>query len=217
MEVVMGLYTLKFPYRKILSPLAGKMKNWDPDVISYAAVPVALFTAVCIYFSPEKNSLLILVVILTFLRMTLNTIDGVIAIAQGKTGLTGEIVNALPDRYSDIFVMLAIAFSAYCRGSIGAAAAVCVLLVSYTGMLGKAVGVNWQHQGPLGKVERLLLIIAASFLQFIFTLKGYKSFTFLSFNTSVFELLMIYFIFASQITVFNRLKGMLKEIKQKEK
>jgi phosphatidylglycerophosphate synthase len=148
--------------------------------------------------------------------MTLNTIDGVIAIEQGKTSLAGEIVNALPDRYSDIFVMLAIAFSSYCRTSVGAIAAICVLLVSYTGMLGKAIGVNWQHQGPLGKVERLILIMIAAFLQFIFTLKGYKNFTFFSFDTSIFELLTVYFIISSQITVFNRLKGMYKEIKEKE-
>ncbi|MGE5197633.1 MAG: hypothetical protein ACM3IL_03905 [Deltaproteobacteria bacterium] len=192
------------------------MKDVNPDILSYAAVVVALFTGICIYFSPENNILLLLVVILTFLRMTLNTIDGVIAINQGKTSLTGEIVNALPDRYSDIFVMLAIAFSGYCRIYIGAAAAICVLLVSYTGMLGKAIGVNWQHDGPLGKVERLILIMIASFAQFVFTAKGNLYFTIFSFETSIFEVLMIYFIVSSQITVFNRLKGMLKEIKEKE-
>jgi archaetidylinositol phosphate synthase len=210
----MGLYTLKFPYRKILEPLAKKMKDVNPDILSYAALPVALFTGICIYLSPEKNSFLLLVIILTFLRMTLNTIDGVIAIEQKRTGLAGEIVNALPDRYSDIFVMLGIAFSSYCRIYIGAIAAICVLLVSYTGMLGKAIGVNWQHHGPLGKVERLILIMGVAFLQFIFTLKGYKNFSIFSFNTSIFELLMIYFILSSQMTVFNRLKGMLKEIKE---
>ncbi len=212
----MGLYTLKFPYRKILAPLAKRMKDINPDILSYAAVPVALLTGICIYFSPEYNILLIAAIILTFLRMTLNTIDGVIAIEQGKTGLTGEIVNALPDRYSDIFVMLAIAFSGYCRNFIGATAAISVLLVSYTGMLGKAIGVNWQHQGPLGKVERLILIMIAAFLQFIFNAQGRLDFTFLSFRTSIFELLMIYFIISSQITVLNRLRGMLKEIKEKE-
>ena len=45
----MGLYTLKFPYRKILEPLAKKMKDVNPDILSYAALPVALFTGICIY------------------------------------------------------------------------------------------------------------------------------------------------------------------------
>ncbi len=210
----MGLYTLKFPYRRILTPLAKQMKNVNPDILSYAAVPVALLIGICVYFSADNNLLLILVIILTFIRMTLNTLDGIIAMEQGKTSLAGEIVNALPDRYSDIFLMLAIAFSSYCRSYIGATAAICVLLVSYTGMMGKAIGVNWQHQGPLGKVERLILIMIAAFLQFIFTIKGHKNFALFSFNTSIFELLMVYFIISSQVTVFNRLKGMLKEIKE---
>lgn len=211
----MDLYVLKFPYRKILEPLAKQMKDTNPDMLSYIAVLVSFLTGICIYFSTENSPLLLLVIVLTFLRMTLNTLDGVIAIAQKKSTPVGEIVNALPDRYSDIFVMLAIAFSAYCRTFIGVTAAISVLLVSYTGMLGKAIGVNWQHQGPLGKVERLILIMLVALFQFIFTASGHKTFIFFSYRTSIFELLMFYFIIGSQLTVFNRLRGMLREIKEK--
>jgi len=212
----MGLYTWKFPYRKILLPLAKRLKWVNPDILSYLAVVVAFLTGICFYFAYSKNWLLLWAIGLTFLRMTLNTIDGVIAIERGKLRLKGEIVNALPDRYSDIFVMLGIAFSPYCCIHIGTIAAISVLLVSYTGMLGKAVGVNWQHHGPLGKVERLILMMIASFVQYILTARGLKYFTFFSYRTTPLELLMFLFIVGAQITIFNRVRGMLKEIREKE-
>ena len=100
----MDLYLLKFPYRKILMPIAKKMVFVDPDLLGYLATGVALLTGFCYFLAPEKPVLLLISVVLTLFRMTLNTIDGVIAIERGNLRLKGEIVNALPDRYSDIFV-----------------------------------------------------------------------------------------------------------------
>ena len=67
--------------------------------------------------------------------MTLNTIDGVIAIERGNLRLKGEIVNALPDRYSDIFVLIGIALSPMCTPLLGMLGMASMFLVSYTGML----------------------------------------------------------------------------------
>jgi len=196
-------------------PLAKVLKGVNPDMLSYLAVIVALFTGICFYYAVCNPILLLLAVFLTFLRMTLNTLDGIIAIERGNLRLEGEIVNALPDRYSDILVMLGIAFSYYCNIYIGTIAAISVLLVSYSGMLGKAIGVSWQHDGPLGKVERLILIMIASILQFVLALKGSDYITVFSFRVTIMEVLMIWFIIASQITIFNRVKGAVKEIRGK--
>lgn len=210
----MGLYVWKFPFRKILMPLAKALKDVNPDILSYLAVVVALVTGFCFYFSGYNSSLLIVAIILTFLRMTLNTLDGVIAIEKGNLRLEGEIVNALPDRYSDIFVMLGIAFSSYCNIYLGTIAAISVILVSYSGMLGKAIGVSWQHQGPLGKVERLILIMVAALLQYILTAKGIQTVKISFFKFTVIEFLMLWFIFGAQITVFNRVRAALREIRR---
>jgi archaetidylinositol phosphate synthase len=210
----MGLYVWKFPFRKILTPLAKALKNVHPDAISYVAVIVAFFTGMSFYFSGSFRWLLLLAAGLIFLRMILNTLDGVMAIARGNLRPEGEIVNALPDRYSDIFLMLGITFSAYCNVYIGALATISVLLVSYAGMLGKAIGVDWQHQGPLGKVERLLLLIIASLGQYFSGAGRIRLYAW--FEITWIELCLLWFILAAQITVFNRVKGMLKEIKEKD-
>jgi archaetidylinositol phosphate synthase len=205
----MNLYLLKFPYRKILLPLAKKMKSVNPDVLSYLATVVAFVTMFCYLFADKIPSLLLLSILLTFVRMTLNTIDGVIAIERGNLRAKGEIINALPDRYSDIFILMGIAL--VCPHIwLGMAGMASVFLVSYTGMLSKAVAINWQHHGPCGKVERLILIMVFSLLEYL-RLKG----SIVSIGTlTYFEGLMILFIVLGQWTVLRRLCAQLKECRK---
>jgi archaetidylinositol phosphate synthase len=215
LELTVDLYLLKFPYRKILTPLAKKLRWLDPDIVSYAAVVVAAGTGWCFYKAAESPNLLLIAIFLTLLRMTLNTIDGVMAIQRGKHTLTGEIVNALPDRYSDIFVVGGIALSSLCRDWLGLVALATVFLVSYTGMLGKAIGVAWQHQGPMGKVERLITIMVFALFQF-FLLPEPQFVTIAGITVTPMEMAMGLFVVLGQYSVLRRLKGQIREINHKE-
>lgn len=206
----MALYLLKYPYRKILLPLAKKMLFIDPDILGYLATFIAFITGFCYFFAPNRPVLLLISIVLTLFRMTLNTIDGVIAIERGNLRLKGEIVNALPDRYSDIFILIGLAMSPVCNNFLGILGLSSMFLVSYTGMLSKAIGASWQHHGPLGKVERLIFVMIFSILEYLSLtgkISGY-------FSLSYFDLLMIVFIVLGQITVFNRLKAQLKECRK---
>ena len=209
----MDLYLLKFPYRKILLPLAKKLTGVDPDILGYAASAAALLTGACYIYAVKEPFLLIAAVLLTLLRMTLNTIDGVIAIEQKKDTLTGEIVNALPDRYSDIFLICGIALSAFCSPVIGILGLASVFLVSYTGMLGKAVGVEWQHHGPLGKVERLITVMACTIWQYSAIKSGDPAVSIAGFIVTPMEICMMLFIVLGQVTVLKRLLGQLRQIR----
>ncbi|HBG49152.1 MAG TPA: hypothetical protein DDW90_06560 [Cyanobacteria bacterium UBA9971] len=209
----MDMYLLKFPYRKILLPMAKKLKFIDPDIISYLATFAAFITMFCYLFADKNPVFLIWSIGLTFLRMTLNTIDGVIAIERGNLRLKGEIVNALPDRYSDIFIMTGIALSPFCSPVWGVIGFGSMFLVSYTGMLGKALGVEWQHHGPLGKVERLIMIMIFALLQYLNINNIIPSLNIYGFAPTYFEACMIIFLVLGQITVFNRLNGQLRQIK----
>ena len=206
----MNLYVLKFPYRKILLPLAKKMKFINPDWLSYLATLVALGTMFCYLYAQNIPALLLLSILLTIVRMTLNTIDGVIAIERGNLRAKGEVVNALPDRYSDIFILMGIALSPMCTPWLGMAGMASVFLVSYTGMLSKAIAINWQHHGPLGKVERLILIMLFSLLQYLHLTGSIGGIGTLSY----FEWLMVLFIVLGQIAVLRRLCAQLKECRK---
>jgi archaetidylinositol phosphate synthase len=211
----MDLYLLKFPYRKILLPLAKKLHWLDPDIVSYTAVIATAGTGWCFYKAADSRILLIVAIVLILVRMTLNTIDGVMAIQRGKHSLTGEIVNALPDRYSDIFVVGGIALSPLCRTWVGLAALATMFLVSYTGMLGKAIGVNWQHQGPMGKVERMISWMVFALFQF-FLLPQRQGLTFGTVTITPMEMAMGLLVVLGQYTVLRRLWGQLREIRIKE-
>lgn len=203
----MGLYYLKFPFRKILLPLAKKLRWLNPDWLGYLATIVALGTMFCYLNAQDRPWLLLLSIALTLFRMTLNTIDGVIALERGNLRLRGQIVNALPDRYSDIFILLGIGLSPLCAPPWGMLGLASVFLVSYTGMLGKAIGGTWQIQGPLGKVERLVFIMVFSLLQYLQLTGDIDDI----YGWTYFECLMILFVVLSQVTVYNRLRGQLKE------
>lgn len=211
----MDMYLLKYPYRKILKPTALKLKWLHPDIVSYAAVIVAAGTGWCFYKANELPILLIVAIFLILLRMTLNTLDGIMAIERGNLSLKGEIVNALPDRYSDIFMMAGIILSPLCSPWLGITAICTVLLVSYTGMLGKALTVSWQHHGPMGKVERLIVIMIFALVQFV-VLPESQSVNWLGINATPMEWSMGFIVVFGQYTVIRRLNGQLREIRYKQ-
>ncbi len=212
----LALHTLKYPYRKMLDSLAEKIRWVHPDVISFIAFFVALCNGVVYYWSGVHPVLLIVAICLIILRMTLNTLDGVIALKIGRTSMIGEMVNALPDRYADIFILVGIALSSLCNVRIGLLASLTVLLVSYSGILGKALGVSWQHHGPLDKVDRLILIMIFSLIQFILIKTGHPRVAIFSLSGTALDICMILFIVLGQISVINRVRGMMKEIQSAE-
>ena len=207
---------MKFPYRRVLHPLGVRMRRVDPDILGYAATFTAVLSGICYMFARGNPGPLFMAVSLIFFRMTLNTLDGVIAIEKNKKTLLGDIVNVLPDRYSDVFLMAGIIFSPLCDYHIGVFAAASVFLVSFTGVLGEALGVGWQRQGPLGKVERLIMIILFSVFQYVklYTKSPYLSLA--GFYLTPMEVCMLLFIVLGQVTVYKRLKGMISLIKRKE-
>jgi len=167
-------------------------------------------------YAAKMPALLLLAITLTLVRMALNTLDGVIAIQRGRVSLKGEIVNALPDRYSDILLVGGIALSGLCGPVWGLVALASMLLVSYCGMLGKALGVQWQHHGPLGKVERLILIMVFSLIQFFHLRAGAAPWAIFGLSLTPLDCSMVLFVVLGQVTVFNRTRGMLRQIARLE-
>jgi len=216
-DKTLALHGLKYPYRNMLSSFADKIKFIHPDIISFAAFFETMAVGILFYFSGSRPILLIVNLFLIFLRMTLNTLDGLIALKIGRTTKKGELVNALPDRYADMFIMIGISLSSLCDIKIGLIASITVLLVSYSGMLGKALGVSWQSHGPLDKVDRLILILIATLAQFILIKMNRPELSILGFSFTVIEWCMLLFILLGQITVINRVLGMIKEINTVEK
>ena len=213
----MALHQLKYPYRKFILPLAKKISFINPDVFSWMAFAVTFITGYCFYAGNENPKLFLWIILLIFLRMTLNTLDGVVAIQRGDDSrIHGKIINALPDRYGDIFIVGGILLSPICNDFIGLLGLASMFLVSYAGMLGKALGVSWQGHGPLDKVERLVWLIIFAFLQYYGYVHNAPVLDFHGYHFSYLEICMLLFFVLGQITVLRRVGGIYKEAKLTE-
>ena len=213
----MALHQLKYPYREFINKTLKPLLWINPDVFSWLAFVITFITGYFFYAANENPTLFLWILLLIFLRMTFNTLDGVIAIKRGDDNkIHGKIINALPDRYGDLFVVGGILLSPICNDLIGLMGLGTMFLVSYSGMLGKALGVSWQGHGPLDKVERLFLLIIFSILQYVGYSKGEPTIQWLNYNLSYLEICMIIFFVFGQITVIRRVMAIYKEDKQKK-
>lgn len=210
----MALHQLKYPYRDLIRPIVKKMLFINPNFISFLAVITAFITGYCIYKGAENPVMFLYVILLIFVRMTLNTMDGVIAIERGiDNKICGKVMNALPDRYSDLFVLSGIALSPLVNDFLGLMGLCTVVLVSYCGMLGKALGVAWQGHGPLDKVERFFWLIILTIAQYRACVSGHPTVQIWGFDLSYLEILMIVFFVLGQITVLRRYLGIKHDVK----
>jgi len=213
----MALHQLKYPYRNILKPMAQKISFIHPDVFSWCAFVVTFATGYCFYAGYKNPSLFIVAAILIFVRMTLNTLDGVVAIERGDDAKThGKIINALPDRYGDLFVVGGILLSPIVNDLIGLMGLGTMFLVSYSGMLSKALGFPWQGHGPLDKVERLCWLIITAIAQWYGCTHNLTTLRVGDFNLSFLEICMLIFFVFGQITVLRRTFALVKEAKEQE-
>jgi phosphatidylglycerophosphate synthase len=85
-------------------------------------------------------------------------LDGMVALASGKASRSGEIVNELPDRISDIFIFIGVAHSGLCYALGGYWVAILALLTAYVGILGQAVGVQREFSGVMAKPWRMVTL-----------------------------------------------------------
>lgn len=213
----MALHQLKYPYRKFILPMAKKISFIHPDVFSWIAFVVTFITGYCFYYGYQNPKLYLYAILLIFIRMTLNTLDGVVAIQRGDDKkIHGKIINALPDRYGDLFVCGGVMLTPICNPFIGLMGLGTMFLVSYSGILGKALGVTWQGHGPLDKVERLFLFIIFAGLQYYGYSHNAPEVHLYKYDLSYLEICMLLFFVLGQITVLRRVGGIVKEAKEIE-
>jgi phosphatidylglycerophosphate synthase len=112
----------------------------------------------CFWQSSAAPALLIAAVAFCYLRLWLNMLDGMVALAAGKASRTGEIANELPDRISDVLIFAGVAHSGLCHPLLGYWVAIFALLVAYVGTLGQAVGVQREFSGWMAKPFRMVAL-----------------------------------------------------------
>jgi phosphatidylglycerophosphate synthase len=143
-----------------------------PDAVSYSSIVASAAAAVCFWQALNCLGLLLLAPLFCYLRLWLNMLDGMVALAAGKASWRGEVLNDLPDRLSDILIFVGVAHSGLCSPYIGYWAAIFSLLTAYVGLLGQAVGVGRQFGGMMSKPWRMVTLHIGAWITLALSSRG---------------------------------------------
>ncbi len=138
----------------------------SPDLLSILSL---LFAALAgLIFAIADPELLLLAGFLVAINAILDTVDGILARVIGTASRRGDFLDHVIDRYADMFIICGIIFGRYVRWEIGLLAIIGILLTSYMGTQAQAVGLGRIYGGIAGRADRLLLVIAAAVLTWLY-------------------------------------------------
>jgi len=210
----------------IISIIAQKLKNVNPNHLSWLSLLFALFAGIFFYLSKPENELinyyLYIAALFVFLNGLFDAIDGKVAkiskksskkgdfldhAISKKSSKKGDFLDHALDRYGDVMILCGLALSLWNRYPfIGIIAISGVLLTSYMGTQSQAIGYERNYSGLLGRADRLLLLMVAPLIQHI--LLYYKMG--IIFNFYILEWILIYFSIVGNITAIQRFYKTLK-------
>jgi phosphatidylglycerophosphate synthase len=150
-----------------------------PNQISVASVIFAAVGAWGFYQLPQSEGVafygsVLLALLGIQLRLICNLIDGLMAVEGGMKTPTGELFNDIPDRFSDLFLIVAAANCIpFSWGlSLGWLTAVLAILTAYIRVLGASLKQGHDFGGPMAKQHRMFalnLILVAAVIEKIST------------------------------------------------
>ncbi|MEA3487986.1 MAG: CDP-alcohol phosphatidyltransferase family protein [Euryarchaeota archaeon] len=172
----------------------------SPDSITILSLLSAILAGVFFFFSGtgpvQRNAFNLLLLpagIFVCVSSILDALDGIMARELGNASKRGDFLDHVIDRYADMLIVCGIIFGGYVSCKIGVIAVIGILFSSYMGTQAQAVGLKRIYGGLLGRADRLLIIIVATFLTMVYPYplpaSGMLSYTFLGWAMVIFALL----------------------------
>lgn len=187
-----------------LTPVAKRLINVNPNIISWIGLILAFFSGLLLYLSFDNHYLLIAGALVVIVSGYFDALDGKVAKLAEKTSAKGDYLDHVFDRYADVFMIGGVAVSAWCNPYIGMLALVGVLLTSYMGTQAQAVGAPRLYAGLLGRADRVVLSTLFPIIQLIMLHFGYGSFTVFGFELTWLEVMMLWFAVVGNLTAVQR-------------
>lgn len=196
---------------RVLSPMAMKFIDVNPDHISAAAILLAFIAGVLFYLSGQWIWLLLVASIVILISSFLDALDGKVAKLSGKANPRGDFLDHVLDRYADIFLMVGIIASGYCNWFLGLLGLTGVLMTSYLGTQTQAVGIERNYGGILGRADRLVMLILMPIVVWLlvvfWNITDLFTVPYLNLPLTLFDLMFIWFAFAGHFTAIQRGRG----------
>lgn len=158
------------PWAKALAAWLAKARV-VPDLISAASTAFAALGAAFLVISgvlpPGARWIALLGAAGCIqLRLLCNLLDGMVAVEYDRRSPTGAIWNELPDRFSDILLLVGAGYGVFgLMGDGGEAlgwlAAALAVLTAYIRELGRGLGLPADFSGPMAKPQRMAALTIA--------------------------------------------------------
>lgn len=198
-----GRRYLKTRGRPFIKQLAAKISTYSvtPNQISLLSVVSALIAALVLFLYHEPNKWLLAVLFIQF-RLFCNMLDGLVAIEGGKKSKLGDVYNDLPDRVSDILIIVAFGYSLNTDSlnlfinNLAWLAAILAVFTAYVRNLFISLGTPADYSGPMAKPQRMALISAACLACYIWS----------SFVANIILFTLICLDIGLLITIYSRVK-----------
>jgi phosphatidylglycerophosphate synthase len=92
------------------------------------------------------------------LRGVFNILDGVVAVNENFASPVGELYNEVPDRVSDIAILIGAGYAVGGGAVLGVGAALLAVFVAYVRVQARVAGATQDYCGPMAKPGRIFLI-----------------------------------------------------------
>jgi phosphatidylglycerophosphate synthase len=189
-------------------------RNVSPNAISIAGICACIVAGIALGLtSVAYHRILWLVAAFgAQLRLTANMLDGMVAIASGRSSKTGELYNEVPDRISDAAVFIGAGFGWGGNIALGYVATILAIFTAYVRAAGKIAGAPNEFCGPMAKQHRMLVIT----LICLYSAIAPRSWQMITFNDSQIGLMtlgLVVIIVGCVITVTRRLSRIAHALK----
>ena len=151
---------------KILNPLARRMPI-GPMGISFLSLLTAIGAGYSFYMADLENTNWLLIgALMVFLTAVLDALDGMVARIREISSRRGDLIDHTLDRVADIIIVGGIALGPLVEITVGFAAIIGILMLSYMGTQAQAVGAGREYAGLLGRADRLVVLVMVPIIQY---------------------------------------------------
>jgi len=171
---------------KILTPLAKRIPI-GPMGISFLSLLTAIGAGYSFYTADLENTNWLLIgALMVFLTAILDALDGMVARIREISSRRGDLVDHTLDRVADVIIMGGIALGPLVEITVGFAAIIGILMLSYMGTQAQAVGAGREYAGLLGRADRLVVLIMVPIIQYFS--EGYQDWNYMTLMCYVFAI-----------------------------
>jgi phosphatidylglycerophosphate synthase len=145
---------------------AGQLVRWHvpANAISVAGFLFALAAGLLLALATPRAAAWLVAVLLIELRLLCNMLDGMVALARGQNSRLGALYNEMPDRFSDIAVLVGLGYAPGSSPWLGFAAALAAVMTAYVNAFGQGQGAPADFGGPFAKPQRMQAAALAALL-----------------------------------------------------